>query len=470
MNKPVIIILGAGPAGIGAAFQLARRSMAQVTVLEQDNAVGGIAGSFDLSGFRVDYGSHRLHPACPMDVLSDIRALLGDDLLNQPRHGRIRLRGRWIHFPLKIFDLILRLPPSFSIGVVKDIVAKGLGRNLNSAHPESFASTLEKGLGRTICRDFYFPYTRKIWGVPPEELSGMQAKRRVSANSLARIVRKIFSGTQGRGHFFYPRNGFGQISEAYAQAAHNAGAEIHLNSRVHSVEISKNGDKIVHYENGGKILSVRASSVWSTIPVTDLIKGLRPVAPPDILHAAEKISYRGMILIYLLLGQGRFSEYDAYYFPEMDIPVSRLSEPKIYNDGQGPHHLTVLCAELPCSPDEADWDKTDEELGNLVGHSLEKAGIPIKAPIMRIVTRRLHHAYPVYRKGYEVDFQKLDDWLSQIDGLLTFGRQALFVHDNIHHALFMGYCAADCLDKNGFFDRRRWNVFRRGFETHVVED
>jgi protoporphyrinogen oxidase len=470
MAKPHVVILGSGPAGVGAAFQLTRHGFARATVLEQNHWIGGIAGSFEFSGFRMDYGSHRLHPSCDPKVLRDIRTLLDGDLLDRPRHGRIRLRGRWIHFPLKGLDLILRLPPGFSVGVVKDFVAKVLGRNLDSANPESFASALEKGLGRTICRDFYFPYTWKIWGVSPEELSGMQAQRRVSANSLARIVKKLFPRTQGRGHFFYPRYGFGQICEAYAQAAQKAGTEIHLNSHVHSVEVLEDGAKIVSYEKDGEVLPIRTDHVWSTVPVTSLIKGLKPSAPQDVLLAAERIGYRGMILIYLLLAQDQFSEYDTHYFPERDIPISRLSEPKNYSDLQGPPHLTVLCAELPCSPDDAEWDKTDTELGELVCHALEKAGIPIKAPINQIATRRFHQAYPIYHRGYEVDFQRLGEWLTKIDGLLTFGRLGLFVHDNAHHALFMGYCAADCLGKNGSFDYQQWHAFRRIFDTHVVED
>jgi protoporphyrinogen oxidase len=475
MAKPHVVILGAGPAGVGAAFQLTRKGLAQVTLLEECKKVGGIASSFELSGLRVDYGSHRLHPSCDLEILKDIRTLLGDDLLNRPRHGRIRLKGRWIHFPLKPMDLILQLPISFTTGVAKDLMTKLLGSKTDQHKEESFASVLERGLGQTICRDFYFPYTHKIWGLPPEELSATQARRRVNAGSTAKLVGKILSAlpvfnSNRRGHFFYPRYGFGQIPEAYYKAANQAGAEIHLNSRVKSVEITKGGINKVYYEKDGQALSISADYVWSTIPITTLAKSLRPYIPADVLQAADKISYRAMILIYLVLEQDRFSMYDAHYFPDSDIPISRLSEPKHYSDVQGPQNLTILCAEFPCSPDEADWGKTDEELGKLVGQSLEKAGIPIKTPIIRVVTRRLHQAYPLYRRGYEVDFQKLDDWLSQIDGLLIFGRQGLFVHDNIHHALYMAYSAVKCLKENGSFDSFQWQSYKQIFNTFVVED
>jgi len=189
-----------------------------------------------------------------------------------------------------------------------------------------------------------------------------------------------------------------------------------------------------------------------------------------MLAAASKISYRGMILVYLVLEQDQFSRYDAHYFPSADVAISRLSEPKNYSASTEPAGLTVLCAELPCSPDGPEWDRSDEELGALVCDALAQAGIPVRATIRQVLTRRLRQAYPIYYQGYEEHLDRLDSWLGQFDGLLTFGRQGLFAHDNTHHALYMCYCAADCLLPDGVFDRERWQAYRREFGTHVVED
>jgi protoporphyrinogen oxidase len=165
-----VAILGAGPAGVGAALGLARRGFG-VDVLEQGPRVGGNAGSFELAGIPVDYGSHRLHPAADPAVMAEIRALLGDDLCERPRHGRIRLLGRWIHFPLRPLDLLLRLHPRFAASAGVDLLRKVLPGRPPAGPEESFASVLERGLGRTLCREFYFPYARKIWGLAPEEIS-----------------------------------------------------------------------------------------------------------------------------------------------------------------------------------------------------------------------------------------------------------------------------------------------------------
>jgi protoporphyrinogen oxidase len=469
-----VVVLGAGPAGLGAAYALTRRGTAEVTVLERGSGVGGNAGSFELAGLRVDFGSHRLHPACDPEVLADIRSLLGDDLLDRPRHGRIRLLGRWIHFPLKPLDLALRLPPSFSLGFASDMLLKPF-RGGGGGDGESFATILEAKLGRTIARDFYLPYAKKIWGLEPEELSPIQARRRVSADSPAKLIRKVLSAVPGfkppgAGRFFYPRAGFGQISDAYHRAAVDAGARVCFDTTVREVRLEGGRAGAVVAETADGPRTFEADRVWSTIPVTVLARCARPEAPAEVLEASRSIRYRSMILIYLVLEQDRFSEYDAHYFPEAGLAVTRISEPKNYSASREPRGVTVLCAELPCSTDDAEWSMPDERLGELMQDCLARAGLPVEAKVREVVTRRLPQAYPIYTHGYEVGFGRLDEWAASIPNLLTFGRQGLFAHDNTHHALFMAYSAAECLDARGGFDETRWAEFRKVFETHVVED
>jgi protoporphyrinogen oxidase len=447
--------------------------VAQVTVLEASDRVGGNAGSFELEGLRVDYGSHRLHPACEPHILRDLKELLGGDLLDRPRHGRIRLGGRWIHFPLKPLDLLLRLPKPFALGVAMDMARNLLPATTSSE--ETFATVLERGLGRTICREFYFPYARKLWGLEPEELAVVQARRRVSGSSLGKMVRKIASQIPalrppGFGRFYYPRRGYGQISEKLGEAARAAGAEFVFGARVIGVEREGQRVRAVRIEREGTEQLIAADVVWSTLPITMLVRGLKPAAPADVLEAASGLTYRGMILIYLVLGQDRFSEYDAHYFPETEIAIARMSEPKNYSASSEPRGRTVLCAELPCTPDGREWKMTDDELGQLLLRSLEHCGIPARAPVLRVVTRRLRQAYPVYRRGFEEKFARMDDYLDGMDGLLTFGRQGLFAHDNTHHALYMAYAAVECFGADARIDRAKWAGYRKVFETHVVED
>ncbi|HMJ09027.1 MAG TPA: FAD-dependent oxidoreductase [Pyrinomonadaceae bacterium] len=474
MARTRITILGAGPAGVGAAWQLAKQKKADVTVLEQRGAVGGNAGSFEIAGLRVDFGSHRLHPACDPAILKDLKELLGDDLLDRPRHGRIRLQGRWIHFPLKPQDLVLKLPPSFGAGVAMDAARRLLPKSKNGNGHETFTSVLEKGLGRTICRDFYFPYAEKIWGMAPETLSATQAHRRVSAGSLGKMAGKVLSVVPGfkkpgAERFYYPKKGYGQITEALADAARSNGVSLEINSAVEKIEFADK-KSFVTYKQGGELKTVEADHVWSTIPLTVLAKIVKPAAPAEVIEASKNISYRAMILIYLVVEQDQWTPYDAHYFPEADIKLTRLSEPKNYSAAGEPQGRTVLCGELPCTVGDDIWNAPDETLGDLVRESLTRCGLPINSPVSQVATRRLAYAYPIYQEGYEPFFEAQDKWADGLEGILTFGRQGLFAHDNTHHALAMAYGAVDCLDDNGNFDKQRWHDYRKEFAKHVVED
>jgi len=456
---------------MGAALCLARRGRFEVTVIERQQQVGGNAGSFDIAGLRVDYGSHRLHPACPPEILADIRAMLGADLLDRPRHGRIRLRGRWVHFPLKPLDLARGLPLGFSFGVARDAIGKLRRRR----EADTFEGVLREGLGRTICRDFYFPYARKIWGAEPAELDAEQARRRVSAGSLSKMVRKVLNAVPGlkppgAGRFYYPRRGYGQISEAYYCAALKAGAKVRLGATVAGVERDQNGGTVaVRIREQEEETRLPARQILSTIPLSILVRSISPAPPDDVLAAAAALRSRAMLLIYLVLETERFTEFDAHYFPDAGVAITRLSEPKNYGLAELPGR-TVLCAELPCSTSDAVWNASDDELGRLVKDSLAAAGLPVRAPLGQVAVRRLPHAYPIYTRDYREHFDRLDRWVSGIEGLITFGRQGLFVHDNTHHTLAMAYALSECLDDKGRLDRARWESRRREFERHVVED
>jgi protoporphyrinogen oxidase len=471
--RPHVVILGAGPAGVGAAFRLMQKGTARVTVLEQQSKPGGNAGSFELDGIYCDYGSHRLFSMLPAEIMEDLRRLMGPDLLYRVRHGSIRLRGHWIHFPLKPMDLLFKLPKSFALGVLGDTARKLLPRA--SSGTQTFATVLERGLGRTVCRDFFFPYARKIWGVAPEKLDIMAAQRRVTGSSIGKILRKVANQIPGlrpqhAGRFYYPRRGFGQITECLSDEAQKLGADFKFGARFLGIERKDGQIKAVRYQLGGEVFEIPAGIVLSTIPITVLVQGMHPEPPREVLDSSRSITYRGMILIYLVLEQDRFGRFDAYYFPEEAIPISRLSESKNFNLATEPRGRTVLCAELPSDPGRPEWTMSDRELGDRLCEWMGRAGLPVSARVSNVITRRLRQAYPVYLQDYATHLSRMDDWLNGIQGMLTFGRQGLFAHDNTHHALPMAYAAADCLSPEGVFDRERWAECRQQFKSDAVED
>ncbi len=486
--SPKVTVLGAGPAGIAAAYALTKGragaraearaegsagGRAQVEVLERAAVAGGNSTSFLIDGIWCDYGSHRFHPVADPQVLADVKVLLGPDLLLQPRHGRIRLGGRWIHFPLKLQDALLRLPPAFAASLIADMALKRFRRK--SPGPRSFSTVLLDGLGPTISKNFYFPYVRKLWGLDPERLAVTLAERRVSGSSIGKILGKMMRmvpGLRGEttGRFYYPKRGFGQISGAMMAAAESQGAAFRFGTDIVRIEREGNRVTAVVTQDGGVETRHEADQVYSTIPLTTVVRLMDPPPPPEVVAAAKAIRFRGMILVYLILGTDRFTEYDAHYFPELSIPISRMSEPKNYSSAAEPKGRTILCAELPCDPGERWWDMSDAELGRHYCDWLGRLGLPVTVPVIRTETRRIAHAYPVYDLDYQRHFETVDTWLSSLDGFLGFGRQGLFAHDNTHHAFAMAYAAADVLMPDGGIDRAKWAAHRHEFESHRVED
>jgi protoporphyrinogen oxidase len=269
-----------------------------------------------------------------------------------------------------------------------------------------------------------------------------------------------------RAAFFSPRRGYGQIGEALAAAATDAGARIETGRAVIAVEREREPGRaiVVRSDDGSE---VEGANVWSTVPLPVLAR--LAGAPAPVLDAAAQLESRALVLVYVVLAQSRWTPYDAHYFPEPEVPMARVSEPKNYRTStDDPTDVTVLCAEVPCDLDGDVWRAAPEELGAAVVDALRRSDLPTADPV-HVEVRRVPRAYPVYRVGFDDAFGVVDRWATSVDGLLTFGRQGLFAHDNAHHALAMAWAAADAFS-GGTIDAQAWSDARDGFRLHVVED
>lgn len=459
----MIAVVGAGPAGLAAAWRAASAGH-DVVVLERSGRVGGMAGSFEVAGLRVDHGSHRLHPATPPPLLAALRGLLGNDLQTRPRHGRIRLLDRWLAFPLRTTDLVRRAPPAFAARALRDAATGPLRR----PRADTFAEVVRAGLGPAVLDAFYGPYARKLWGTPPDRLAGELARRRVSASSPVDIVRRLARGARPEGRvFLYPRRGFGAIAEAVADAAVAAGAELRLGCGVRGLSRQADGSWRVTGDDGA---GLTVAQVWSTAPLPALASLVDPPPPPEAAAAAGRLRHRAMVLLYLVLDRPRWTEFDAHYFPGPEVLAARVSEPRNYRDDPGqPGDRTVLCAEIACWEGDELWSAPDADLAARLAAELAATGLPAPVPVA-VESRRLPRVYPVYRPGFDGELARLEEWAGSLGGLITFGRQGLFTPDNTHHALAMGWGAAAALRPDGTLDPARWRAARDGFRGYVVED
>lgn len=472
-----VLILGAGPAGLAAAWRAARRGL-DVTVLERSPDLGGLAGSFEVAGVRVDHGSHRLHPATPPAVLADLRSLLGDDLQTRRRNGRLRFAGRWVSFPLRGGELAAALPRPLLARLAADTAGGPLrrarARVAEAGGLDTYATVLRRGLGPTLYDELYAPYARKLWGLPGTEISAEQARRRVTADTpgkiAARLVRARLGGRHGQGRVFhYPRRGYGQIVEALADAAADAGARILTRTAVERIEHT--GDGVRAFVGGGG--RHVAGHAFSTVPLPALGGMASPAPPPAAVDAASRLRFRAMVLVYLVHAGGRWTPYDAHYLPGPETPVTRISEPANYRDSaddpaDDPADVSVVCFEIPCAIGDEVWNADEAALVGLAEDAVAAVDLP---PVRTAgaAVRRLPRVYPVYEVGYERHLEDLDRWARSLERVTTFGRLGLFAHDNTHHTMVMAYDAADALRPGGF-DRTAWSAARARFADHVVED
>lgn len=462
MTSSDLLVLGAGPAGIGAAQRAAHRGI-DVAVLDRGDAPGGTSGSYEVAGIRVDHGSHRLHRSIEPRILAELERLLGDDLQVRERRGRISLAGNWLAFPLRPGDLVRNLPPGFAARALWDT----LTTPLRAPDADTFAEVVRTRLGPTMLDRFYGPYAEKLWGLPPEELAGEQARRRISADTPWKLLQRVLAGTDPEARTFrYPRHGFGQVWEALAHDAAAAGADVHLSTEVTAITETADGlevttDRGTHH----------ARQVFSTLPLPLLARMWNPAPPGEVVAAAKALRSRAMVLVHLVVEGPQWTPYDAHYLPEAWTPLTRISEPRNYRDDPTqPDDRTVLTAEVPCDVGDDVWRADDETLRDLTLDAIAHADLPTPR-VLDTVTRRLPSAYPILVPGTTERVEVLEDWAATRPHLLTFGRHGLFVHDNSHHALSMAWAAVDALDADGrSVDDRRWARSRAGFRSHVVED
>ncbi len=496
-----VIVLGGGPAGVATALEAAERGL-DVVLLEREPHTGGMAGSFDCDGVRVDFGSHRLHPVTPPAVMKRLTDLLGDDLQVRTRHGRLRLLDRWVEFPLQAGDLARAMPREWVLRVARDAALSPVVRLRHQSRPRadpSYARALRSSLGPTVYDTLYEPYARKLWGMRGEQIDAEQARVRVSADTVPKVAMRVLRSSVGqlrqrnsrrrgdagappsapRGKTSnYPRRGFGQIVEALDAAARVAGAHIETGVTVSAIVPGSDMTQ-VSAEDGR---TWQASRVFSTLPIPLLARFVDPAPSDDVAADAKGLRFRAMVLVYVTHraedlaadradhGPVRWSAYDAHYLPGDGTPITRISEPSNYRDNpDDPRDRSVICAEIPCAIGDDIWNAGEDALGDLVHQALKDFDLPGLNP-SAVHVRRLPSVYPIYEHGFAQRLDRLEHWADGIPGVTTLGRSGLFAHDNTHHALIMARAAVAAIRPDGTFDEARWHRSRESFREHVVED
>ena len=206
--------------------------------------------------------------------------------------------------------------------------------------------------------------------------------------------------------------------------------------------------------------------VWSA-PVSDLVRRLDPPPPADVLAAATQLTYRAIVLAYVVLDRPRVGAADTYYFPEPTFPFNRVIEQKNFSSDMVPEQRAVLGMDIACDPDDRWFRASDGDLADLVLPALERARLAARRDVVEVFSRRFRFAYPIYDRAAPARSARVLEWLAGLDNLWPIGRQGLFLHNNTHHSLLMGYRAADAILQAR---RARWPSDVAEFSTFRVAD
>jgi protoporphyrinogen oxidase len=464
MSKPRIAVLGAGPAGITAAWRLTELGY-PVTVFERDGAVGGMGRTIDVAGgYLVDFGPHTFHIRETDEsraVLDAIRPFFGEDPLILTRGTRVLLRGKEYIYPLELLQVLTGVSPLLSARIVFDYVLATLKTTFSPPRKEdSFEEWGVRNLGRTLYDLCFGIYSARVWGLPTSQISSKQAQR-VAKLNLKNIILRVLGIKADPATYFtkymYPRKGISLLFENMAAVVCRGGNVIKLNAPVSRLE--RDGDRIarVIYSENGQERAFDCDLVLSTLPLPPLVNMMTPALPANIVDHAAKLRYRSLKLIYIVLKRDRMTDYHWVYLLDEQFRVNRLSEQKNVSPHMVPAGRTVLCIELSLWRDEALWNASDEEIYRLALRDLMKMGYGVtEQEVEAYHVTDIPTAYPVYELNFEDHLIPVLDGVHQVPNLLTLGRHGLFLNNSMDDNVLLGMKIAEHIDTRGADRNQEW--------------
>ncbi|BAU12675.1 amine oxidase [Leptolyngbya sp. NIES-3755] len=445
MKHHPVIIVGAGPAGLTAAYELVKRGIKPL-VLEKADKVGGISRTETYKGYRFDIGGHRFFTKVE-EVTRLWYEVLGNDFIKVPRMSRIYYQGKFFNYPLEIFDTLSNL------GIVTSALMV-LSYLKIRIRPLPVEETLEQWVtnrfGGRLFQAFFRTYTEKVWGIPCDQIQADWAAQRIKGLSLKKaIVNALFGSNDTKTlikEFDYPRLGPGMMWENFQARVDEQGGEVQLNTGV--VQFKRQGKKITSaiVQKDGHLIELTADHYISSMPVTALIHRLDPPAPSAVIEAANSLNYRAFIIVSLVINQPKLFPDNWIYIHSADVKVGRIQNFKNWSPEMVPDPTkTCLGLEYFCNEGDELWNLSDAELLDLATEEIEKLGLANQSDVEDGVVIRQPKAYPVYDQHYRQHLQVIQDYLSEFDNLQTIGRNGMHRYNNQDHSMLTGMLAASNL-------------------------
>ena len=436
------VIIGGGPAGLTAAYELIRREQPAI-VLEKGDCVGGLARTECYNGFHFDMGGHRFYTKSRV-VQQMWEEVLGDDLLLRPRLSRIYYRRKFFNYPLKPLNALCQIGPLNGLLIVLSYLRWQL---LPHRREESFEQWVTNRFGRRLFQTFFQSYTEKVWGIPCSELKAEWAAQRIKDLSLRTVLLNMLWKPHDTiktliQQFHYPRLGPGMMWRKLTERIQAGSGQVMLNSDVVAVHRSGNRVESVTIQSHDERETIAGDHFISSMPVTELIKKLDPPPPPEVLAAAGRLKYRDFLTVCLIVDSPDLFADNWIYVHDPDVQVGRIQNFKNWSpDMVSDASRTSLGLEYFCSAGDDLWNTPDGELIELGKRELEQIGLARSADITDGCVFRVPHSYPVYDVDYRDHLLTIREFVDGLENLQTVGRNGLHRYNNQDHAMLTGMYA-----------------------------
>ena len=422
-----VIILGAGPAGLSAGWELSKENK-RVDILELESQVGGLCRSTRKGDFIFDLGGHRFITKDSL-VLTKIEELMADELETRPRKSVIRLQGKFFAYPLEIQDILMKMNPwvSFKSGVDFLLTKTWAYSRIKDT---SFENWVRKRFGNTMYNVYFGPYSHKLWGIPPAQISADWAAQRISLINITDVLlralgkKKDMPKTYAR-RFLYPKKGIGQISERMAEEIRKKNGKIHLNSRVSKIIMHDNKIEKIIYVQDGMEKEISGDFVISTIPLPEFMLNISPRINEKYLSIAAAMSFRSIRFLHIMLDKEVITDNTWMYIPEKEYVFFRIQDRGNWSPLSVPKGKNALTLEIACNKNDPMWNASEKDLFDDSLKDLERLGLIKRSEVAGYFTETIEHAYPLYTLDYQEKIKTVYTFLSKIKDFIPIGRQGL---------------------------------------------
>jgi protoporphyrinogen oxidase len=432
-----IVVVGAGPAGLAAAYDLSKRRQG-VICLEADSAVGGISRTVEYKGFRFDIGGHRFFTKYPV-VHALWHEVLSDELLVRPRLSRIYYRNRFFYYPIRPFNALMGLGLWEAILIVLSYLKAQLAPRHGE---ETFEDWVANRFGYRLYTHFFKVYTEKVWGIPCTEIRAEWAAQRIKGLSLTSAVLNALFKSRGPGvkslieEFEYPRLGPGQMYERMAERVQEMGNQVLLQQE--ATRLVHNGQRVVRViartTQGEK--AYPASHVISSMPITESLKRLSPAPPADVLFAADQLTYRSILTVNLLLNRAEHLPDTWIYIHDPQVRVGRVQLFKNWSPWMVPDpQQSSRGLEYFCTEGDDLWTTDDAALIELGKEEMQHLRLCDPEDVFDAFVVRMPKCYPVYDAHYQEHLETVRTYLARFDNMHPVGRYGLFKYNNSDHSI-----------------------------------